>query len=160
MFDDSGTNFTDHLGDRFQVASSTDKQSGCSNGGGELSLTADGKNTRIAKDLGRYIDLVKHLEEFGITKLDSPNSEASRKIPISKGVLKAILPLMTIICGMNCYEDAERSLTFQELCGKAMLNAIILDSKFRKNLSEAVVAWNAGLKVGQELHDRINDLAR
>ena len=58
-------------------------------------------------------------------------------------------------CGLNSFADAEKNQDFQKLCGKAILEAVDLDSKFRDQLAQAVFHYNAGQKIGEELRENI-----
>lgn len=112
-------------------------------------------NTLIAENVGGFPELLKHLEEMGITRLDGPLSEASRKIPISKGIMKAMVPLFAVVSGVNCFVDAERSKEFQEACGALIRDAAQVDVKLRISLAKVVKAWNTGNQVSKDLHREI-----
>ena len=112
-------------------------------------------NTLIPEHVEKFPELQKHLEEMGIARLDGPLSDASRKIPISKGILKSMLPLFAVISGENCFVCPERSKALQESRGTLIRDAAQVDVKLRINLAKVVKAYNAGTQVSKSLHDEI-----
>ena len=156
MLDQSGTNFcADGLDTRFQQTDPKARQSGYSNVGGELNLAAEGLNTLIAEDLKHYHDLADRLEQLGIAKFDSSHGDASKKIPVSKGIQYALLPLWTVKCGLNPFEWEEKSPKIQDMCGEAIVQGVLIDAKFRAGLGKAIKAYNVGSKLEEPLRNDI-----
>ena len=94
-----GTNLASYGDTRFTDLLHADYQSASLNATDKLPLVGGGENTRIAQNMEQYPDLQRHLTDFGVTPIDGPYAEASRRLPISEGVQKYCIPLSVLLPG-------------------------------------------------------------